>query len=170
MKRISHFDKWVMMAHPPIKFWLSAFTKPKGFLTAVLQEYSKINKIAFDALSWDFIVSTREEGHITEFPDEGIYVTGLYIEGAAWDRHNHCLIEAKPMQLIYPFPVVNFKPTEIKKKKDKELYLCPCYYYPDRMGTVEFPSFVIAIDVKSGEISSENWIKRGTAFLLNLDG
>ncbi|XP_067132954.1 dynein axonemal heavy chain 2-like [Centruroides vittatus] len=170
IKRISHFDKWVMMAHPPIKFWLSAFTKPKGFLTAVLQEYSKINKIPFDALSWDFIVSTREEGHITEFPEEGIYVTGIYIEGAAWDRHNHCLIEAKPMQLTYPFPVVNFKPTEIKKKKDKGLYLCPCYYYPDRMGTVEFPSFVIAIDVKSGEISSENWIKRGTAFLLNLDG
>ncbi|KAL1139310.1 hypothetical protein AAG570_006296 [Ranatra chinensis] len=35
--RVQHFSKWATKLKPPLLFWLSAFTFPTGFLTAVLQ-------------------------------------------------------------------------------------------------------------------------------------
>lgn len=36
--RVEHFATWAETTHPPMFFWLSAYTFPTGFLTAVLQE------------------------------------------------------------------------------------------------------------------------------------
>jgi len=49
------------------------------------------------------------------------------------------------------------------------VYSCPAYYYPRRTGTRERPSFIVAVDLKSGEKSPEHWTKRGTALLMSLD-
>ena len=65
-------------------------------------------------------------------------------------------------------PVINFKPTEAKKKAAKGIYNCPCYYYPIRTGTRERPSYMITVDLKSGKVEADHWIKRGTALLLSL--
>lgn len=35
--RVEHFSHWAETTHPPVLFWLAAFTFPTGFLTAVLQ-------------------------------------------------------------------------------------------------------------------------------------
>lgn len=35
--RVEHFSRWAETTHPPVLFWLAAFTFPTGFLTAVLQ-------------------------------------------------------------------------------------------------------------------------------------
>lgn len=35
--RVEHFAVWAETTHPPLLFWLSAYTFPTGFLTAVLQ-------------------------------------------------------------------------------------------------------------------------------------
>lgn len=49
------------------------------------------------------------------------------------------------------------------------IYACPTYYYPNRTGATGRPSFVVAVDVKSGEKSSDHWAKRGAALLMSLD-
>lgn len=49
------------------------------------------------------------------------------------------------------------------------MYSCPCYYYPNRAGSADRASFVIGIDLRSGAMSSDHWIKRGTALLMSLD-
>lgn len=43
---------------------------------------------------------------ITSPPSEGVYVYGLYLEGAAWDRRNMRLTESKPKVLFEPMPVI----------------------------------------------------------------
>ena len=48
--------------------------------------------------------------------DDGIYVTGLYLEGAGWDRKQGALCEAQSMELVVPMPTIHFKPVEHKKK------------------------------------------------------
>lgn len=48
------------------------------------------------------------------------------------------------------------------------LYSCPTYYFPIRAGAPGMPSFVVAVDLKSGTETSDYWIKRGTALLLSL--
>jgi len=37
IERINHFKTWANKTHPPILFWLGAYTYPITFLTAVLQ-------------------------------------------------------------------------------------------------------------------------------------
>lgn len=53
------------------------------------------------------------------FPQDGVWVRGLYLEGAGWDRKNSCLIEAEPMQLVCLMPTIHFRPTESRKKTAK---------------------------------------------------
>jgi dynein heavy chain len=39
-------------------------------------------------------------------PTEGVYVYGLYLEGAGWDKRNTKLIESKPKVLFELMPVI----------------------------------------------------------------
>jgi len=50
---------------------------------------------------------------------DGVWVKGLFLEGAGWDKKNTCLVEASPMMLVSPMPTVHFKPVENKKKGGK---------------------------------------------------
>ena len=43
--RLDQFEKWATSAHPPMVFWLSGFTFPTGFLTAVLQKSARLNNV-----------------------------------------------------------------------------------------------------------------------------
>ena len=84
----------------PKQFWLSGFTYPSGFLTAVLQTAARANGVAIDALSWEFPVLQHCDTHqIQAHPKEGVFVSGLYVEGACWnysggflEGHTHSLI------------------------------------------------------------------------------
>ena len=100
---------------------------------------------------------------------DGVYVKGLYLQGAGWDLDNQCLREPQPMELIVNMPIFWFKPAEVKKKAPKGVYQCPTYLYPTRTGSRERPSFTIVVDLKMGASEPEHWIKRGTALLLSLE-
>ena len=54
--------------------------------------------------------------------DDGVYVSGLYLEGAGWDRRQGTLCEAKSMELVTVMPTIHFKPVEHKKKLTKGNY------------------------------------------------
>uniref|UniRef100_A0A480IBM2 Dynein heavy chain 2, axonemal n=1 Tax=Sus scrofa TaxID=9823 RepID=A0A480IBM2_PIG len=167
--RVEQFELWASRARPPVIFWLSGFTFPTGFLTAVLQSSARQNNISVDSLSWEFVVSTVDDSNLVYPPKDGVWVRGLYLEGAGWDRKNSCLVEAEPMQLVCLMPTIHFRPTESRKKSAKGMYSCPCYYYPNRAGSSDRASFVIGIDLRSGTMPSDHWIKRGTALLMSLD-
>lgn len=50
---------------------------------------------------------------------DGVYVRGMYLQGAGWDTKNANLVEAEPMQLVCPMPTIHFKPVEGKRKTQK---------------------------------------------------
>ena len=43
--RIDQLSKWATTAKPPLLFWMSGFTFPTGFLTAVLQTSARGNQV-----------------------------------------------------------------------------------------------------------------------------
>nr|XP_015196051.1 PREDICTED: dynein heavy chain 2, axonemal isoform X1 [Lepisosteus oculatus]XP_015196052.1 PREDICTED: dynein heavy chain 2, axonemal isoform X1 [Lepisosteus oculatus]XP_015196053.1 PREDICTED: dynein heavy chain 2, axonemal isoform X1 [Lepisosteus oculatus] len=169
VQRVQQFARWAETAHPPALFWLSGFTFPTGFLTAVLQASARQNSVSVDSLSWEFVVSTVDDSNLLFPPKDGVFVRGLFLEGAGWDRKGSCLVEAEPMQLVCPIPTIHFKPVENKKKSGKGMYSCPCYYFPNRAGGAGRASFVVGVDLKSGAVPPDHWIKRGTALLMSLD-
>ncbi|XP_070785989.1 dynein axonemal heavy chain 2 [Enoplosus armatus] len=168
-QRVNQFASWAETAQPPNLFWLSSFTFPNGFLTAVLQSSARQHNISVDTLSWEFIVSTVDDSNLLYPPKDGVFVRGLYLEGAGWDKKNSCLVEAEPMQMVCPIPTIHFKPVENRKKTAKSMYLCPCYYFPVRSGGAGRASFVVGVELKSGAVTPDHWIKRGTALLMSLD-
>ncbi|XP_076632445.1 dynein heavy chain 2, axonemal kl-2 [Colletes latitarsis] len=169
VSRVEHFNEWAETTHPPLLFWLAAYTFPTGFLTAVLQTSARLWNVSIDSLSWEFTVLTFDESTIIEQPpDDGVYIRSVFLEGAGWDKRNSVLVEPAPMQLVCDMPVIHFRPTEQLKKRTKGLYNSPCYYYPQRSGDQGRPSFVVAVDLNAGPEGSEFWVKRGTALLLSL--
>ncbi|KAI8799348.1 dynein heavy chain and region D6 of dynein motor-domain-containing protein, partial [Cladochytrium replicatum] len=168
IQRIEFFSDWSKGVEQQA-YWLGAFTFPTGFLTAVLQKTARKNSVPIDLLSWEFsVLQLEDDNHLPPTPKEGVYIRGLYLEGASWDRKNNCLKEPKAMELITSLPPVHFKPVDGKKKTTKGVYVCPLYYYPIRTGTRERPSFILALELKSGGCDQDFWIKRGTASLASL--
>ena len=167
MARLAQIEYWIDNTYPKC-YWLAGFTYPSCFLTAVLQTTARKNAIPIDTLSFDFAVMTQEEKDIREQPKEGVYIKDMFLEGAGWDLDNLCLCDPNPMELIVNMPIMHFRPTDSKKKKDKGVYQTPLYMYPVRTGSRERPSFMIFVDLKGGDGDSDFWIKRGTALLLSL--
>ena len=166
LQRVAFFKAWLEEGMPKA-YWLSGFTYPTGFLTALLQTSARKNGAPIDSLSWDFPVLNQNKAHITQHPKEGAYIHGIFLEGARWDAEHGCLADALPLELIAHMPVVHFKPVDNKKKVSRGLYVCPLYLYPIRTGTRERPSFMIAVEVKAGSFDANFWTKRGTALLLS---
>ena len=53
------------------------------------------------------------------FIQDGVWIRGLYLEGAGWDKKSSCLVEADPMQLVCGMPTIHFKPVENKRRSTK---------------------------------------------------
>lgn len=71
------------------------------------------------------------------------------------------------MELTCVMPVFHFKPIMKRLKSPPGIYECPCYYYPIRQGVIAKDSYMLRVDLKTGEQPPEFWIKRGTALLMS---
>ena len=86
----------------------------------------------------------RIEGKQINEPAEGVWIHGLYLEGAAWNKPGGYLEDMKGKDLFYSFPNITISadcPSADKgpgaarqPKKDDGLiyYMCPLYKYPVR--------------------------------------
>lgn len=165
--RILFFSTWVN-DQLPMCWWLPAMTYPTGFLTAVLQVSARVNGVSIDTLSYETpVMLSSEKNSIASHPRDGIYASGIFIEGATWNYPAGILEESRPMELLSVMPIIHFKPVEGKRKVAKGFYSCPMYMYPVRSGSRERPSYVVTVDLKGGKFSSDYWTKRGVAMLLS---
>ena len=60
---------------------------------------------------------------ITSRPDDGVYVYGLFVEGARWDRQEQALGEQLPKVLTDALPCLHLVPVEKTKTATKPIYL-----------------------------------------------
>jgi len=168
VQRVDFLGSWLESGLPKT-FWLSGFTYPTGFLTGILQTTARKNGLSIDSLSWEFPVILTDPAAIAQGPKEGAYMYGMVLEGARWDSSQNTLADANPMELYADMPVIHFKPVEKVKKPTKSVYLCPLYLYPVRTGTRERPSFVVGVNLDSGNADATYWVLRGTALLLGTE-
>merc|ERR1711957_177978 len=168
-ERMDFFTHWCQ--RPPYVYNLNAFTYPNGFSTALLQRFSRrsfgANIVSIDRLEFDFGIVNRAICDIQDYAKDGAFVTGLILEGAKWHKEKQYLTEPDIMELYDDMPVVHFKPISKRSKTLPNSYGCPVYYYPNRAGNVSRDSYVMQIDLKSGEVPPTFWTKRGTALLLS---
>ena len=96
-------------------------------------------------------------------PSEGVYVYGLSLEGAGWDRRGSKLIEAKNKIIFDILPVIHLKAENSTQGYDSKMYLCPIYKKPKRTDL----TYIAAVTLKTNQ-SPDKWILRGVALLCDI--
>eukprot|EP00826_Nyctotherus_ovalis_P009733 TRINITY_DN12574_c0_g1_i11.p2 TRINITY_DN12574_c0_g1~~TRINITY_DN12574_c0_g1_i11.p2 ORF type:complete len:251 (+),score=87.89 TRINITY_DN12574_c0_g1_i11:279-1031(+) len=149
--RVQFVRRWLCTGVPSA-FRLSAFVFPQGFLTGALQSHARLYQIPIDQLSFDFEVTSFEmEEQVKELPKNGIYISGLYVEGAMWDQSRRALTDLPPGQLYKPMNVINFIPTNAAKEIEEGTYLCPVYKTAERQGVLTTTglssNFILAVEL-----------------------
>lgn len=99
--------------------------------------------------------------------EEGCYVRGLYLEGAAWDLERSCLRRQDPKVLVVELPILQIIPIEASKLKLHSTFRTPCYVTQARRNAMGV-GLVFEADLASHEHDS-HWILQGVAVCLNTD-
>lgn len=94
---------------------------------------------------------------------EGVYIYGLYLDGAGWDRRGCKLIEPQPKVLFTLLPVVHVYAVNSTAPKDPRLYQCPVYKKPQRTDL----TYITPLWLKTVQ-SPDHWILRGVALLCDI--
>uniref|UniRef100_A0A4X1TPH2 AAA+ ATPase domain-containing protein n=1 Tax=Sus scrofa TaxID=9823 RepID=A0A4X1TPH2_PIG len=162
IERNCQFTSWVFNGRPHC-FWMTGFFNPQGFLTAMRQ----VTDLHLLCWALDNMVLCNEvtkwmKDDISAPPTEGVYVYGLYLEGAGWDKRNMKLIESKPKVLFELMPVIRIY-AENNTVRDSRLYSCPIYKKPVRTDL----NYIAAVDLRTAQ-APEHWVLRGVALLCDV--
>ncbi|XP_035999780.1 dynein heavy chain 8, axonemal [Fundulus heteroclitus] len=163
IERNTQFNSWVSEGRPKT-FWMTGFFNPQGFLTAMRQEVTRANKgWALDTVTLNNEVSKMAREEITEAPKEGVYVYGLYLDGAGWNKKNIHLVEPAPKVLFTPMPVIRMFAIKSTAPVDPKLYVCPIYKKSRRTDQ----NYITAVTLPT-IMSPDHWIMRGVALLCDI--
>ena len=169
--RVAFMQEWLVNGQPHT-FWLSGFFFPQGFMTGCLQTHARNYKIAIDKLSFSFqILSEEEPAEVEEPPEDGVYIYGLYMDGARWDRESAVIADQHPSEMYNKMPLIWFKPME-DYKPDPEEYSCPIYKTSVRAGmlstTGQSTNFIVSVEIPTKELPRV-WVLKAAAMLCMLN-
>ncbi|XP_059501105.1 dynein axonemal heavy chain 8-like [Stegostoma tigrinum] len=163
LERNAQFSSWIFEGRPNV-FWMTGFFNPQGFLTAMRQEVTRAHKgWALDSVTLHNEVTKLMKDEIKIPPPEGVYIYGLYLDGAGWDRRNIRLTESTAKVLFTMLPVIYIFAINSTAPKDPKLYICPVYKKPQRTDL----KFITALCLKTVQ-PPDHWILRGVALLCDI--
>lgn len=175
LRRIKFFRDWNNNGLPT-SFWISGFFFPQGFLTGVLQTYSRLHQTPIDEVKFCTHVTCYElPEDVEDSKESGVYIHGIFVDGAGFSLDSSTLEESKPGELYKPMPVIHLEPVRLSEATaTSESYACPLYKTSARVGTLSTTglstNYVVTLDLKSAAgVRPEHWIERGVALLCMLD-
>lgn len=84
-RRLKQYNDWIAIGEPAV-MWLPGLSIPGSYLTALVQTTCRRKKWALDKSTLYTIVTKEQEPNVfKKMPEDGCYLTGLYLEGAGWD-------------------------------------------------------------------------------------
>merc|ERR1711998_655732 len=67
-----------------------------GFLTGSLQNFARKYQLGIDTVSFDFVMVDIAWEQIKEKPADGVFIRGLFLEGARWDPDIKSINDSRP--------------------------------------------------------------------------
>lgn len=180
IERLDFVLGWIDTGVPPV-FWISGFYFPQAFLTGSLQNYARKHQYPIDTVSFNYMFVKEEYHELKTKPEDGVYIRGLFMEGARWDSEINSINDSLPKQLYTEIPVMHLLPEKDRKATKSGVYRCPVYKILSRRGvlstTGHSTNFIMWIEIPSnreditnfiGESDQEVWIRAGVAAFSSL--
>lgn len=160
----------------PRAFRLGVFYFPQGFLTAVMQNYSRMYQIPIDLLAQTF-ECTPYMDHLM-IPDDAeqnaptTLIYGLYAEGCRVNLETLSLTDNAVGQAYAQVPVLKYIPIEEDALTERKQVSIPLYKTAARKGSLtttgHSTNFITCVNMNSIE-AQDFWTLRGAALLCQLD-
>ena len=88
LKRVTQLVLWTETLDRPRCLWLPGLFSPSAYLTAILQTTGRMTGWALDKMTTETHITTISEPQgpslVKTQPENGVYVHGLFLEGARW--------------------------------------------------------------------------------------
>jgi dynein heavy chain len=171
--RYKQYTAWIAVAtsSPTTELpvmWLSGLHIPESYLTALVQACCRRRGWPLDksALVTQVTHFTNPDD-IKAPPEDGCYVRGLYLEGAAWDIEKMKLRRQDPKVLVTELPVLQVTPIEAARVKGTGVFNTPVYVTQARRNAMG-QGLVFEADLSTDDHPS-HWVLQGVALCLNTD-
>jgi dynein heavy chain len=169
--RCNFLTKWVAEGTPNV-FWISGFFFPQAFLTGSLQNYARKEQKPVDAISFGYQVMNKTAEELTEKPESGIYISGLFLQGCRWDAAQYSLADSRPKELFTSFPPMWLQPTFEREAPTSGIFKCAVYKELTRRGTLSTTghstNYVMPVELPTN-VEMKKWVKAGVALFCALN-
>ncbi|KAL8020331.1 putative AAA+ ATPase domain, dynein heavy chain region D6 P-loop domain-containing protein [Plasmopara halstedii] len=169
-KRYTQYMNWIANGEPRV-LWLSGFSIPESYLTALVQATCRAKNWPLDKSTlYTRVTNYTYDSHVLlddRNGDAGCYVKGLFLEGASWDLQRGCLAPQKPKQLVEELPILQIIPIEASRLKLQNTFRTPVYVTQARRNAMGV-GLVFEADLYTTEHAS-HWVLQGVALTLNTD-
>jgi dynein heavy chain len=167
LRRHQQYDAWIKEGEPKV-MWLSGLHIPETYTAALVQTTCRKYKWALDKSTlYTAVTRMLSADEVEQRPDDGCYVVGLYMEGAAYDLERSLLVRQPPKMLVQEMPIMQIIPIELSKLKLQGTIRVPMYVTQERKNAMGV-GLMMEADVRTVDHPS-HWVLQGVAITLNID-
>jgi len=162
--RVTQLTQWAENLETPVSVWITALFNPMAYITAILQTTARANDLPLDQMDiWtDFTIQT-DASQLAGFPEAGMYIHGLFMEGAGWDDKKGVLCDSVPKELHPCMPIMHVRGLVHGSYSTEMVYKTPVY-----TTSMRGPTFVFPATLKSAD-KINKWVLAGVCLLMNDD-
>jgi dynein heavy chain len=170
LARVGQLQEWTALLALLKSLWLSGLFNAMSFMTAVMQTTARANQLPLDYMTNRCrFTNSREVAEITAQPAEGVYVHGLFMEGAGWEDgkgDDEGYITDSKMKDLHPdMPICNVYSVLADDMSWTAMYHCPVFSTSKRGAT-----FIFQANVRMDPDDNEHrWVLAGAALLTQDD-
>jgi len=120
------------------------------------------NDLPLDQMDiWTDVRAEMEPHELAEYPETGMFIHGLYMEGARWDAKKMAIADSIPKELHPVMPVLHVQGKVHGEYSKDGIYMAPVY-----TTSMRGPTFVFASTLKSLD-KINKWVLAGVCLLMN---
>jgi dynein heavy chain len=168
--RVQQLVDWTDLLGLLKSLWLSGLFNAMSFMTAVMQTTARANHLPLDYMTNRCkFTNTRDVAEILAQPADGVYIHGLFMEGAGWEDgkgEDEGYITDSKMKDLHPYmPICNVYSVHIDVMDWEAMYHCPVFATAVRGAT-----FIFQANVRMDPDDDEKrWVLAGAAMLTQDD-